>query len=169
METLLLDKQYKPIAFISDRRVGRLLMTDKAFSISDWNGVPFYGKILYPAILVLREYTRRKPLLPRFNFKGVFRRDMYQCQYTGAILPPTRLTVDHIIPKARGGRSTWENCVASDKAVNAAKGNHTPEEVGLKLLRPAKAPSDTLALEYATMETVHTDWEQYFHGTKRRV
>lgn len=168
MKTLLLDKVYRPISFIGYRRMARLVMTGKATVISEWSGAPFYNGLNYPAIIVLKRYVRKKPLLPRFNFRGVFRRDFYTCQYTGESLPPNQLTVDHVIPRSRGGKSTWENCVTASLAVNAAKANRTPEEAGLKLLRPATAPPDSLALEYAVMQTVHPDWEPYFPGVVRR-
>ena len=91
---------------------------------------------------------------------------VHNCQYTGVILPPSQLTVDHIIPKARGGKSVWDNCVTASLAVNAAKGNRTPEEAGLKLLRKPIAPSDSLALEYAVIPNPHPDWEMYFPGVR---
>lgn len=94
---------------------------------------------------------------------------VHNCQYTGESLPPNQLTVDHVIPRSRGGKSTWENCVTASLAVNAAKADRTPEEAGLKLLRPATAPPDSLALEYAVMQTIHPDWEPYFPGVERRV
>ena len=162
MKTLLLDKVYRPIAFISDKKTARLVMTGKAVVLSEWVGTPFYGNMFHPATIILGKYIRKQPLMPRFNFKGVFRRDHFVCQYTGEILPPSQLTVDHVIPRARGGKSTWENCVTAALAVNAAKGNRTPEEAGLKLLRPAHAPPDSLALEYVTMQSIHPEWEVYF-------
>lgn len=169
MKTLLLDKMYRPISFIGYRRMARLVMTGKADVISQWDGAPFYKSMNYPAIIVLKRYVRKKPLLPRFNFRGVFRRDFFVCQYTGVELPPNQLTVDHIIPRSKGGKSTWENCVTASLAVNAAKGNRTPEEAGLKLLRPAQAPPDSLALEYAVMQEIHPEWEGYFPNVVRRV
>jgi|SRR5690606_8139065 len=169
MRTLLLDKQYKPISFIGHRRMARLVVKEKATVVSTWKGESFHGDLDYPSIIVLNHYVRKKPLLPRFNFRGVFRRDFYTCQYTGIILPPTQLTVDHVIPKSRGGKSTWENCVTASLKVNAAKADRTPEEAGLKLLRPAKAPPDSLGLEYAVMQTVHDDWEVYFPNVERRA
>lgn len=94
---------------------------------------------------------------------------VHNCQYTGISLPPSQLTVDHVIPKSRGGKSTWENCVTASLQVNSTKGNRTPEEAGLKLLRPATAPPDSLALEYAILNDIHPDWEGYFPGVERRV
>lgn len=168
MRTLLLDKHYKPISFVSYRRMARLVMTGKADVISQWEGDPFIDGVDFPAIIVLKRYIRKKPLLPRFNFRGVFRRDYFTCQYTGEILPPSQLTVDHVIPKSRGGKSTWENCVTASLSVNAAKADRTPEEAGLTLLNKPTAPPDSLALEYAVMQEVHPDWETYFQGVVRR-
>src|SRR5690606_3079749 len=91
MRTLLLDKQYKPISFIGHRRMARLVVKEKATVVSTWKGESFHGDLDYPSIIVLNHYVRKKPLLPRFNFRGVFRRDFYTCQYTGIILPPTQL------------------------------------------------------------------------------
>jgi hypothetical protein len=167
MKTLLLDRQYKPIAFVAFRRMIRLVMTGKADVISQWKGEPFYDGLDYPAIIILKSYVRKKPLQPRFNFRGVFRRDFYTCCYTGKILPPSQLTVDHILPKSRGGKSTWENCVTASLEVNAAKSNKTPEEAGLKLLNKPIAPNDSLGLEYAILQEIHPDWEIYFPGVIR--
>jgi 5-methylcytosine-specific restriction endonuclease McrA len=169
MKTLLLDKVYRPIAFIGYRRTARLVLTGKAMVISEWSGTPFYNGMNYPAIIVLKKYVRKKPLQPRFNFRGIFRRDFYTCCYTGIELPRNQLTVDHIIPKSRGGKSTWENCVTASLEVNAAKANRTPEEAGLNLLRPPVAPSDSLALEYSVIEKVHPDWEAYFQDVERCI
>ncbi len=146
----------------------RLVMTEKADVISQWKGELLYEGMEYPSIIILKSYIRKKPLLPRFNFRGVFRRDFYTCQYTGRILPPSQLTVDHVIPKSRGGKSTWENCVTASLEVNAAKSNKTPEEAGLKLLCKPMAPPDSLGLEYAILQEIHPDWEIYFPGVTRR-
>jgi len=164
VKTLLLDKVYRPISFLSFSRMVRLVMTGKADVLATWKGVPMYKDMDYPAIILLKQYVRKKPLMPRFNFRGVFRRDLYRCQYSGAILPPSQLTVDHIIPKARGGKSVWENCVTASLAINAAKGNRTPEEAGLKLLRKPVIPHDSLAMEYAVIPNPHPQWGEYFPG-----
>jgi 5-methylcytosine-specific restriction endonuclease McrA len=102
VKTLLLDKVYRPIAFLGFQKMVRLVMTEKADVIAEWTGVPMYKNMDYPAIIILKSYVRKKPIVPRFNFRGVFRRDCFKCCYTGMILPPSKLTVDHIIPKSRG-------------------------------------------------------------------
>ena len=167
MKTLVLDKQYLPIAFINFKRMVRLVMTGKVDVVSTWKDRPIYEGLDYPATIILKSYIRKKLLKPRFNFKGVFRRDLYICQYTGQMLPPNQLTVDHVIPKSKGGKSTWENCVTASLEVNAAKGNRTPEEANLKLLSKPAVPQDALGLEYAILQEVHPDWEIYFTDIRR--
>jgi 5-methylcytosine-specific restriction endonuclease McrA len=162
MKTLLLDKVYKPISFINFRRMVKLVMCDKVDIISEWEGVPFIYDMNMPSILRLRNYIRRQPLIVRFSYKGVFKRDYYQCQYTGEILPHNELTVDHVIPRSRGGLSTWDNCVTASLDVNAKKGDRTPEEVGLRLIKKPIAPPDPLAIEFTLMENPHHDWASYF-------
>lgn len=167
MKTLLLDKMYRPIAFIGFHRMVRLVMTEKADVISEWKGVSMYKNMDYPAIIILKNYIRKKPLVPRFNFRGVFRRDLYTCQYSGEVLSKSQLTIDHIIPKSRkGGESSWENCVTCSLKINAAKGDRTPEEAGLKLLSKPRAPADSLSLEYSVIINPHPDWEYYFPNIK---
>jgi hypothetical protein len=169
VKTLLLDKMYRPIAFLPFKKMVRLVMTGKADVLSVWKGTFIYNNFEYPSIIILKTYIRKKPLIPRFNFRGIFRRDTFHCQYSGAILPSSQLTVDHIIPKARGGKSTWDNCVTASLAINAAKGNRTPEEAGLKLIRKPTAPIDSLALEYSVIQDPHPDWEVYFPGIKNEA
>jgi 5-methylcytosine-specific restriction endonuclease McrA len=169
VKTLLLDKVYRPISFLGFHKMVRLVMTEKADVVAEWKGVLLYKDMNYPSIILLKKYIRKKPLLPRFNFRGVFRRDLYKCQYSGVVLPPSKLTVDHVIPKARGGKSIWENCVTASLEINAAKGNRTPEEAGLKLLRKPVVPSDSLAMEYACIQDIHPEWEGYFPGIRNEM
>jgi 5-methylcytosine-specific restriction endonuclease McrA len=164
MKTLLLDKLYRPISFISFRRMIKLIVCNKAEVISTWPSINYYNKTEYPAIIRLKNYIRKHPIIPRFNYRGVFRRDAFTCCYTGKILPPSQLTVDHVIPKSRGGQSSWENCVTASLEVNSKKGSKTPEEAGLTLLKKPTAPADSLTLEYLIMQVRHPEWEVYFPG-----
>jgi 5-methylcytosine-specific restriction endonuclease McrA len=62
-------------------------------------------------------------------------RDRNTCQFCGAVFPSSELTLDHVVPRSRGGRSSWENLVACCYRCNNSKGDRTPEEAGLKLAR----------------------------------
>ena len=90
--------------------------------------------------------------------KNIKERDGNVCQYTGIKLPAHMLNIDHVIPKSRGGKDTWENLVACDKRLNSIKGNKTPEEAGLKLIRKPKEPLPSTAASLIK-EIRHREWE----------
>ena len=91
-----------------------------------------------PSVIALKSYVdqNRSPAFTRFN---VFLRDGFTCQYCG---DTAELTFDHVLPRSRGGRDTWENLVWSSKDVNTRKGNRLPHEAGLKLLSVPRAPKE---------------------------
>lgn len=98
------------------------------------------GQIRAPLVVVCANYNKIPLLTPRASAGTIFERDAGTCQYTGKKLPRNQLNLDHVIPKSRGGRDTFENLVMADKAINTFKGARTPEEAGLKLIRKPKAP-----------------------------
>ena len=89
-----------------------------------------------PSVVVLRDYVKpaRYPAFTRFN---LFLRDQFACQYCGA---KGEMTFDHVIPRSRGGRTTWENVVAACGHCNLKKANHTLRQVGMALHRPPRRP-----------------------------
>jgi len=91
-----------------------------------------------PSVVRLFRMVRRPPGRLALSRKNVFRRDRYTCQYCGA--RGVELTLDHVTPRSRGGRTTWENLVTACKACNTKKGNRTPEEAGMRLLKRPRAP-----------------------------
>lgn len=76
----------------------------------------------------------------RFSLKNLWNRDKGKCQYTGKVLTESNGNIDHVIPKSRGGKTTWTNCVLCHKDVNSKKGDKTPTEAGLRLLSIPKEP-----------------------------
>jgi 5-methylcytosine-specific restriction endonuclease McrA len=93
-----------------------------------------------PSVLALKEFveTERTPAFTRFN---VFLRDRWRCQYCGGTFKTHELTFDHVMPKSKGGRTSWENIVAACQCCNRRKGNKTPGEIGMFPLSPPKRPS----------------------------
>ncbi|MEM7177539.1 MAG: HNH endonuclease [Pseudomonadota bacterium] len=89
-----------------------------------------------PSVVVLRDYVKpaRYPAFTRFN---LFLRDGFTCQYCGAT---GEMTFDHVIPRSRGGRTTWENVVASCSKCNLRKANMTVRQAGMSLSRPPRRP-----------------------------
>ena len=98
------------------------------------------GAVRIPTVLVLTNYAKVPMYRPKFGIRSIWLRDEGRCQYTGRILKPHEGNIDHILPKSRGGATTWTNCVLAWKKVNSRKSNRTPEEAGLRLLRRPAVP-----------------------------
>ena len=162
MKTLLLDSNYKPIQFIEFRKLVKLYFNDKIEVLVCWEWFPFVKDIDLPATVRLKKYIRTKNFSVKFSFNSVFQRDNYTCQYTGRKLSGAQLTIDHIVPKIFGGKSTFENCVVADRYINLFKGNRTPEQCGLKLIKKPITPKDKLFLDYQYIDYKHKDWSNYF-------
>lgn len=97
-------------------------------------------KIKIPKIIVLAKYNQVPRKRPRLTSKNIWYRDNGICQYSGKKLTPNEGNIDHILPRSRGGKTTWTNCVLSHKDINSLKGNKTPSEAGLKLIKQPKEP-----------------------------
>jgi 5-methylcytosine-specific restriction endonuclease McrA len=98
------------------------------------------GPIRAPTVVVCPGYSKMPIKKPKLSKKAIIERDGLQCQYTGKKLTRKEANIDHVVPRSRGGRDTWENLVTSSKAVNSEKGNKTNAEAGLRLLKQPKAP-----------------------------
>ena len=100
------------------------------------------GAIRVPTVIVAVNFAKVPKKHPKLCAKNIRERDGNRCQYTGKLLHPDEGSLDHVLPRSRGGRDEWENLVWSDKAVNARKGNRLPHEAGLKLLHAPRAPKE---------------------------
>ena len=100
------------------------------------------GAIRVPTVIVAVNYARVPKKRPKLCARAIRERDGNRCQYTGKLLHPDEGSLDHVLPRSRGGKDAWENLVWSDKAVNARKGNRLPHEAGLKLLHAPRAPKE---------------------------
>jgi 5-methylcytosine-specific restriction endonuclease McrA len=111
----------------------------------------------YPSVIRLSSYIHipfKKVILSR---KNILRRDGHQCQYCGV---RTGLTVDHIIPKSRGGEDSWENLTTACLRCNNRKGDRTPEEANLKVKRKPVRPNHVVFLRQY-LGKIDKDWEPY--------
>src|SRR6187401_1449290 len=100
------------------------------------------GGIRIPTVIVAVNFARVPRKRPKLCAKTIRERDGNRCQYTGKLLKPEEGSLDHVLPRSRGGRDEWENLVWSSKDVNARKGNRLPHEAGLKLLSVPRAPKE---------------------------
>jgi 5-methylcytosine-specific restriction endonuclease McrA len=91
-----------------------------------------------PSVIRLREFRRIPHQSRALSRKNILLRDRYTCQFCGSTFPASELTLDHVIPRSRGGRTDWDNLVACCYPCNNLKGDRLPEEAGLNLLRPPR-------------------------------
>jgi len=134
---LVLNASFEPINVISAKRAMTLLHKRIA--------EPVEGTLLFirtarksiplPSVIRLYEYRRIVRHAKTVSRKNIMIRDANTCQYCGVGFPATKLTLDHVIPKSRQGRESWENLVTCCHPCNNKKGNRTPKEAGMPLLK----------------------------------
>lgn len=98
------------------------------------------GPVRAPTIIVRPSFSKVPLVTPKLTKRAILERDGFRCAYTGERLHASQLNVDHIEPKSRGGKDSWENLVACRKDINTKKGNKTNKEAGLTLLKKPHAP-----------------------------
>jgi len=100
------------------------------------------GAIRVPTVIVAVNFAKVPKRRPKLSARTIRQRDGNRCQYTGRLLHPDEGSLDHVLPRSRGGADTWENLVWSAKDVNQRKGDRLPHEAGLKLLSVPRAPKE---------------------------
>lgn len=113
-----------------------------------------------PEVIVLKKYGERPPRKIVFNRPNLAKRDAHSCQYCGADLRREKVTVEHVLPRSRGGPTTWENCVAACEGCNSRKADQTPQEAGMKLRTVPKVPAWRIRLR-APRGVVRPSWEPF--------
>lgn len=116
--------------------------------------------IKLPEIIQLTRYNGFPPKGVAFSRKNVYKRDNYTCQYCGMKPSQEDLTVDHVMPRSRGGHSEWANCVSACSKCNKKKGNKTTEEAGMKLLQKPYKPEGNRLLMFAAVQ-IKKSWERF--------
>ena len=100
------------------------------------------GQIRVPTVIVAVNYAKVPKKRPKLCARTIRERDGNRCQYTGRVLRPNEGSLDHVVPRSRGGKDAWENLVWSAKEVNQRKADRLPHEAGLKLLSVPRAPKE---------------------------
>jgi 5-methylcytosine-specific restriction endonuclease McrA len=118
-----------------------------------------------PSVVSTRDYhKRRDPAFTRYN---VFVRDRFRCQYCGERFAASGLTHDHVVPRSRGGESTWENVVAACCECNGRKDNRTPREAGMALVskpyRPTWRDFDRIGRAGLRRDNLHRTWQDFLY------
>lgn len=166
--TLLLTQGYEPLQIISWQRAITLLALDKVEVVHEYDTEVRAPSLIVrvPSIVRLRKAFRRFAKPVKFSRVNIYARDGYRCQYCGKKCTTDELTYDHVIPRSKGGRTSWENIVSACYACNRRKANRTPAEAGMKLLampvRPTWMPSVQIRV---SARSVPDAWRDYVYWT----
>jgi 5-methylcytosine-specific restriction endonuclease McrA len=159
---LILNASYEPLHVCSVKRAVALLMLEVAERVEDSDKILRSPSQIFavPSVIRLKKYVRRPPHQKvAFNRKNVFRRDDNTCQYCGA--KSNDLTLDHVMPRSRGGATSWENVVACCRRCNAKKRDRTPEEANMILKRKPYAPRFVFSSAFGILPNIDPQWEKY--------
>ena len=162
-KVLVLNASYEPLNITSWRRAVVLLLKGKAEQL-EHNGRLVYSDFPLPSVIRLRQYIRIPYKEIPLTRRNILERDRCTCQYCN--YRGEQLTLDHIIPRSRGGRETWENLVAACVRCNVKKGNRTPKEAGMTLHRLPRRPYSSLHFELVkyTKGNLNHKWRKYVIG-----
>src|SRR5581483_8100162 len=148
---LVLNATYEPINVCTVRRAVVLLLKEKAEVLEhgSWELHSETSTISRPVVIRLVSYVRipRDTHRRKITRRAVFARDDWTCQYCGS---RSSLTVDHVVPRSKGGGSSWDNIVASCAPCNRRKGNGLPRDAGMRLLRQPRTPSHHVFIQVAS-------------------
>jgi len=165
---LLISTIHEPIAFVNYRRMHSLIRREVVDVVTEWPDDFIVANVRTPAILRLKNFilARSAHKMCGYNRGVVFERDNYICQYCARRIAFRESTIDHVIPRSRNGKNHWTNCVTSCKTCNRNKGDRTPEEANMRLIRQSGFPtvahfwlSDTR--KPLSSDDWHTSWDSY--------
>jgi 5-methylcytosine-specific restriction endonuclease McrA len=159
MRALVLNASFEPITIVRHRRAIVLLLDDKAELIEAGRGLfrSEHSTMPAPAVIRLRRYHKVPYHSPNPTRQGVLNRDAQTCAYCGGRAE----TMDHVVPKSRGGRHVWENVVAACKPCNAAKGDQMLSEIGWSLRVVPYRPLGLTARLLSDRGWPEPEWAQY--------
>ncbi len=118
-------------------------------------------EILVPRVIRLVACERRPAGRVKFNRRNLFARDENRCQYCGRHQPVSELSLDHVMPRSRGGESSWTNVVVACTGCNARKGGRTPAEAGMRLVREPVVPKRSPLLSAKAQAARYASWKKF--------
>ncbi len=169
---LVLNADFRPLSYFplslwSWQNSVKAVFLDRVNIVSEYEHEihsPSFAMRL-PSVIALKNYIplSRRPAFTRFN---VFLRDRFACQYCSHALPANDLTFDHVVPKSRGGRTTWENVVTACTICNLKKSNKLPGECGLHPRRRPVEPTNHLLQAHGRAfppNFLHDSWRDFLY------
>jgi 5-methylcytosine-specific restriction endonuclease McrA len=187
---LVLNKLFMAVHVISVRRAFCLLCKDLAevvsleegafatYDFATWRELSEYrarhfrqaeddwvrtssSEIQVPRVIRLIAYDRLPKQTVKFNRRNIFARDGNQCQYCGKKFPTSELSLDHVLPRSKGGQSVWDNIVCACVGCNVKKGGRTPREASMHLIRKPEKPKRSPLLNQKLTNTKYQSWKTF--------
>lgn len=168
--TLFLDVSYRPLRVepwqraIADLFLGKVEVIEYS---RDRTIQTVSRAFPMPSVVRLVSHFKRERIRIKFSRLNIYARDGFACQYCGQQFPTEDLTFDHVVPRSRGGKTTWENIVTAcggTSGCNSLKADRTPAEAGMKLLRTPKKPHFLPAVTVKMNGRIPNEWRQYWTG-----
>lgn len=177
---LVLNNVYQAVQITGVRRAFRLFYAGRAravapdfrtYDFENWCDLPPGAdhetivtprrEIRIPRVIQLVHFDRVPRREVRFTRRNIFFRDRNRCQYCGRVFSQAELNLDHVVPLSRGGLSSWDNVVCACIPCNSRKGNRTPLEAGMHLIRPAKRPAGHPVLRAGWIGPRYDEWKTF--------
>jgi len=162
MMALKLDASYRPIEVIDALEALVMCLIGKATPVETYDRkIKSTTKAFdLPAVIVLKTVVKFRFTTIACNRQNIIWRDGNQCQYCANYFPDDKLTMDHVIPKSRGGKNTWQNLVAACKKCNQKKGSRTTDESGMHPLKKPVRPKANI-LRTVRKGQISELWKDY--------
>lgn len=162
---LVLDAFYQPSRVVTWERAICMLYDGKAETVETTGEIIRSPSVSMemPSIIRMTRKTRSRKVSIKFSRANMLLRDQHTCQYCGGVFEPSGLNYDHVTPRSRGGSTNWENIVMSCFDCNAKKGDRTPEQAKMPLLKQPKKPVWLPVVpKKFDLRTVPESWRPYF-------
>ncbi len=179
---LVLNRYYMPVNIVTVRRAFCMLFAgiaravDREHRTFDFHSRSKVSEVVHdetigiigrtirvPRVVILAAYDRFPKRTVRFSRLNIMLRDRHTCQYCGRKLSRSRLNIDHVIPRSRGGQTTWENVVTSCHPCNRRKGGRLLHEAGMKPLHLPVRPKSTPFVDLISGPITYDEWKPFFN------
>ena len=154
------EGQYQTYDFNSWREVSEYRSRNFRQADDDWVRT-VSSEIQVPRVIRLVSYEKLPKQTVKFNRRNIFARDTNQCQYCGRKFPTSELSLDHILPRSQGGRTTWENVVCACVNCNVRKGGRTPKQAHMGLIRKPEKPKRSPMLNLKLSHNKYQSWRTF--------
>ena len=157
--TLKLDASWQPIEIIPVEKGFSMVYAGRAQPVENYTHGPC-ARFLFPSVIVIKNYIQKRRLTMSPTRKNIYWRDKYICQYCDRQYKYKHLSLDHVIPKSRGGGRGWLNLVTCCHTCNQKKGNKTPSEASMRLINKPYVPKSSI-IEFYHHIKIPDSWHNF--------